>query len=105
MAEMGRRHKSIVDSLASEGIRLGADALEVEYKDGYEEVWAASGEVGHGIARLRSASPAAAHLRRELYGIIKKRRRLIVGDSEYELRARVYDSFGEDAFRVQLRRV
>ena len=32
----------------------------------------------------------------------KKKRRVIIGDSEYNVRARVYESFGEDAFRLQL---
>jgi len=31
--------------------------------------------------------------------------RVTVDDREYELRGRVYVSFGEDAFRVELRRV
>ena len=99
------KQKNIVEQIAAEAIRLGVEELEVEYKDGYEEVFAVKGAVGFGIASLRSSSPQAASLRHELYGITKKKRRLTIGDSEYELRARIYDSFGEDAFRVQLRRL
>ena len=79
--------------------------MEVEYKDGHEGVFAVLGDVGHGIARLRSSGPEAEELRRELYDLTKKRRRVAAGGLEYELRARVYDSFGEDAFRVQVRHV
>ncbi len=68
------KHKGIVEELASEAIRLGADMLEVEYKDGYEEVFALKGSVGYGIARLPSSSGEAASLRDELYGITKKKR-------------------------------
>jgi predicted amino acid dehydrogenase len=96
---------SIVEHLASRAIRLGADALEVEYKDGYEEVCAAKGGVGYGIARFRSSSREAASLRKELLNIAKTRQRLSLDNYEYELRGRVYDSFGEDAFRVELRLV
>lgn len=104
-ARTQRRHESVVERLATEAIRLGADFLDVEYKDGYEEVFAAQGGVGHGIARFRSSSPAAVTLREELHRIAKRKRRFAVGGSQYELRGNVYESFGEDAFRVQLRRV
>lgn len=103
--EMVPKHESIVERLAGEAVRLGADLFEVEYKDGYEEVFAAKGKVGYGIARLRSSSPEALTLREELHRIAKRKRRIAVGAAQYELRASVYDSFGEDAFRVELRRV
>lgn len=31
-------HQSIVHGLSAEAVRLGADTIEVEYRDGYEEV-------------------------------------------------------------------
>jgi hypothetical protein len=102
---MVHQQMSIVEQLAAQAIRLGADTLEVEYKDGYEEVLAAQGGLGYGIAQFRSSSREAVSLRKELYGITKQRRRLTVDNCEYELRGRVYESFGEDAFRVELRRV
>jgi hypothetical protein len=102
---MVARQESIVEQLATQAIGLGADLLKVEYKDGHEEDFAAKGGVGHGIARFRSSSPEAVILREELHGIAKKKRRIAVGGSQYELRGRVYESFGEDAFRVELRRV
>lgn len=102
---MAPPHESIVDRLASEAIRLGADLLEVEYKDGYEEVFAEKGGLGYGIARFRSSSSEAVTLRKELHRIAKRKRRIAVGGSQYELRGSVYECFGEDAFRVELRRV
>ena len=36
---------------------------------------------------------------------MKKKQRIAVDNVEYEMRARVYESFGEDAFHVQWRRV
>lgn len=102
---MVAKHEGIVERLAREAIRLEADLLEVEYKDGYEEVFAAKGGVGYGIARFRSSSPEAITLREELYRIAKRKLRITVHGVQYELRGSVYESFGEDAFRVQLRRV
>lgn len=102
---MSSESTSQVEQLASAAIRLGADALAIEYKDGEESVVAMKGGIGHEIARLPSRSREAALLRDELHAIARRKRRLIVGDGEYELRGRVYESFGEDAFRVDLRRV
>ena len=101
---MGRNRDSIVEGLASEAIRLGADALDIEYKGGCEQVFAVKDSLGHGIATFPSSSPEDALLRKELYGLQRRHRRVTVGDTEYNLRVRVYDSFGEDAFHVELRR-
>ena len=102
---MVREHRGLVERLGSEAICLGAEALVVEYKDGYEEVFAMKGGGGYGLARFRRSSPEAESLREELQGLTQRRRRLTVGDSEYELRGCVDESFGEDAFHLELRRV
>jgi hypothetical protein len=98
-------HNSIVQELVAEAIRGGADMIEVEYDEGYEEVYIRKDNVALGIDRLNASSPKAAFLRKELYGLAKKKRRIVVDNKEYELRTRIYDSFGEDAFRVQLRKL
>ena len=93
---------SIIEELASETIHAGGDAVEVEYKDGYAEVFPVKGQFGTSIGfRLDRSSPEAKSLREELYKIAKKRRRLTVSGREYELRCRIYDSFGEHAFRLE----
>ena len=101
---MALKH-SIVERLAAEVIRLGAKTLEIEYKDRNEEVFAVMGAVGYGIARLRSNSPEAASLRREIHGLARQSRRIAIGDGNCELRCRVLESFGEDAFRGEIRLV
>jgi hypothetical protein len=95
----------IIERLAAEAIRRGASLLDIEYKEGYEDVVAAQGRVGYGIARFRSSSPEAITLREELHRIAKRKHRITVDGCQYELRGSIYESFGEDAFRVQLRRV
>lgn len=104
-ASMGPMGESMIERLVAEAIRRGADLLEVEYRDGFEDIIAAKGGVGHGLARFRSSSPEAIALREELYRIVRRKHRVTLDGSEYELRGSVCDSFGEDAFRVQLRRV
>jgi hypothetical protein len=95
----------ILGEFAAEAIRLGAERLEVEYKDGYEEVLAIVGEFGFGVGRLSSTSQDAALLRHELYQCTRRRRQIVVDGDTYELRGQTYDSFGEVAHRVRLHRV
>jgi hypothetical protein len=95
----------ILERLAADAIRLGADALEVEYKDGYDWVFAASGPLGFGIASFRGSGRRATRLREECYRLAqqKRPRHISVEGRDYELRCAIFDSFGEDAFRLTLR--
>jgi len=103
--EMAIKRNSVVERLAAEAIRLGADALDVEHKDRCEVVFAMKNGIGAGIDRFQSSSPEGKSLRDELYGVARRKRRITVDECEYELRGHVYDSFGEDAFHVEFRRV
>ena len=94
----------ILERLATQALRLGLGRLEVEYKDGFEEVYGLKDGIGFGIARFRSSSSEGAALRRELYGNLKKAHRVALDNAEFSLRTRVWDSLGEDAFRVTLQR-
>jgi hypothetical protein len=99
---MVRDRMSIIEEIASQTIRSAGDAVEVEYKDGYEEVFPVTGRVGTSLGiRLRSSSPEAKSLREGLYRIANQRQRITLGRREYELRCRIYDSFGEEAFRLE----
>jgi len=48
--------ESIVERLAVEAIGLGADVLEVEYKDGYERAFAAKAGMGFGVSSCSTDS-------------------------------------------------
>ena len=85
-------------------LATGATEFEVEYKDGEELVVAFSGAVGIGVAAFRSNSDDAQDLRQQLYALKKKRRKIIHAGVEYGLRVKIFDSFGEDAFRVTIAR-
>jgi hypothetical protein len=59
---------------------LGAQSIEVEYKDGREYVIATKGTVGISIATYKSSSADAKELRRNLYAAARKPVRTIIGD-------------------------
>jgi hypothetical protein len=102
---MGSPDESIVHGLIAEAVALGADTIQVEYRDGYEEVCVLKGGVGFEIARWPSSGRPAVLLRKELGDLRKKRAKATVGGAAYEIRTRIYDSFGETAFEVRLRRI
>ena len=60
---MIRTDPNVVEQLAAEAVGLGASALSVEYKDGYETVFVLSGPIGFGIRRFKTSTPEAASLR------------------------------------------
>ena len=98
---------SRMSRLAAKAVELGADALEIEYKDGCEEVFAfdESRGAGFGIASLSTKEPEAVALREELYAMVKRRHIVVLGGVRYKLFVEVYDSFNEDAFHVRLQRI
>src|SRR2546425_7455807 len=98
------KNASGLEKLVAEAIRAGAEALDIEYKDGYDEVCIMHGPVGFGIARFRSSSGEGIALREELFDVAKKKRCLSIAGQAWDLRCRVRDSFGEAAFRVEIRR-
>jgi hypothetical protein len=87
--------------LISKAIEMGASGLEIEYKDGYQEISAMSDNMGIGIGRLKSSSEEATLLREELYTIRKnKKKTFTVTSKKYVVRVKIFESFGEDAFYV-----
>jgi hypothetical protein len=95
----------MVDALITEAIGLGADTIQVEYRDGYEEISVLKGGVGFEIARWPSAGRRAVALRKELHDLRRKRATATISGAAYEVRTRPYDHFGEQAFEVRLRRI
>ena len=90
--------------LVAKVIGAGARQMEVEYKDGREEVFAVCSGVGVSIASLDSSSEEARSLREELYAIAEKRQVVHIADCAYVLRVRVVENFGEDMFNVTIKR-
>ena len=82
-------------------IEMGAYEIEIEYKDGYEEITVLKNQVGYGIAKLDSGSEEASSLRNQLYSLQENKQGIIrINGTEYKLRVEIYESFGEDVFRL-----
>ena len=94
----------ILARLVLEALQHGADELDVEYKNGHEEVCAMKSNIGIGIASIKSSSEKAVELRERLYAMTRKRETITIQGTSYHLKAKIYDSFGEDAFRVAIHR-
>ena len=67
---MGRA-TTLLEGLCGHAMSLGAQSMEVEYKDGREYVIANEGSVGISIANYKSSSADAKELRRNLYAAAK----------------------------------
>jgi repressor LexA len=98
---MGRR-TTLLEGLCGHALSLGAQSIEVEYKDSREWVFTNQGGMGIGIADYASSSAEAKELRGNLYAAAKKPVRTVIGGQVYILKVRVFDSFGEDAFAVSI---
>src|SRR6266498_825282 len=96
------RPATLLQGLCGHALSLGAQSIEVVYKDGHESVFARNGSVGVRIAKYGSTGVDAKELRGNLYAAAKKPVRTVVGGKVYSLKVRVFDSFGEDAFAVSI---
>src|SRR5437867_7662198 len=96
------RPATLLEGLCGHALSLGAQSIEVEYKDSREWVFAHEGGIGIGIANYASASADVKELRGSLYAAAKKPVRTVIGGQVCILKVRVFDSFGEDAFEVSI---
>src|SRR5215469_1114588 len=98
---MGRA-TTLLEGLCGHAMSLGAQSINVEYKDGREWVFANNGAVGISIANYKSSSADAKELRGNLYAAAKKPARTVIGGQVYILKVGIYESFGEDVFEVSI---
>ena len=96
------RPATLLEGLCGHALSLGAQSIEVEYKDGRERVFAHKGGMGIGIANNASPSADAKELRGNLHAAAKKPVRSVIGGQVYILKVRVFESFGEEAFAVSI---
>jgi hypothetical protein len=94
--------KTLADFLTT-AIQLGCDGLEIEYKDSYQEITAMKGRFGFGIGELKSGSPESDALRDELWSLRNRTKWIEVRGTAYKARVTFFDSFGETAYRVEIR--
>lgn len=96
------RPTTLLEGLCGHAVSLGAQSIEVNYKDGREWVFAHKGAIGIRIANYESSSSDGKELRGNLYAAAKKPVRSVIGGQVYLLKVTVFESFGEDAFAVSI---
>ena len=94
--------KTLLEDLCEHALSCGAQSIEVEYQDGREWVYARQGAIGFSTASFERSSSDAKELLENLYAARKKAVRTAIGGQVWILKVSVYDSFGEDAFRVRI---
>jgi len=61
--------EEVLGGIIRKAIAFGAEEIEIDYKDGYEEVLAMNNWVGAGIGKLKSDSEEALALRELLHKV------------------------------------
>ncbi len=92
----------ILSKLVTIAVEHDADGIEIEYKDGYEEVCAIKGSLGVGIARLDSSGEEARSLRGQLHALKRKSANMDINGATFRLKVSTYNNFGEWAYRVKI---
>jgi repressor LexA len=96
------RPTTLLEGLCGHALSLGAESIEVEYKDGRQWVFANKGSVGVGIANYASSSTDGKELRKNLYAAAKRPARTVIDGQVYILKTHIFEDFGEDAFKVSI---
>lgn len=89
----------MLEDLLRKAVEIGADRIEIEYKDGAELVTAFRGPVGIGISTIDSTHRGL--LFREMQDL-KKRRKATLGCNTYGLTFSKYESFGERVHVIEI---
>jgi N-acyl-D-aspartate/D-glutamate deacylase len=91
----------MLKELVEKTLLAGGDALEIEYKDGREWVTAMRGNAGVGICSMTCEE--AGPLFDELEALEQKNREsIIIQGTNYVLRVREYESFGEWVYHIDI---
>lgn len=96
------RPATLLEGLSGHALSLGAQSIEVEYKDSREWVFVVRGGISIPVANYASSSADGKELRGNLMAAAKKPARTAIGGQVYILKVRVHERFGEDAFEVSI---
>jgi hypothetical protein len=96
------RPSTLLEGLCGHALSLGAQSIEVKYKDGRGWVFAYAGGIGISIANYKDSSTDGKELRGNLYAAVRKPVRTVIGGQLHILKVRMLEGFGEDAFGVSI---
>jgi hypothetical protein len=92
--------KTLKDFIAR-AIDDGADGISIEYRNGHEEISLLTGDIGIGLAQIKSNSSESAAMFDEL-AKIEKLGYLMVDNQRVLLDIATYDDFGEEAYKITI---
>lgn len=92
------RPTTLLEGLCGHALSLGAESIEVTYKDGLEWVFAG----GIRIARYSRSSSDGKELSGNLDAACKRPVRTVIAGQVYILKVRVFDNSGQDTFEVRI---
>jgi hypothetical protein len=104
MRNGGITGEKILAEVFRKALELNSTEIEIEYKDGYEEIFACRDNFGGGIGELKSDSEEAEMLRSFLYGA-KRATTFVDGSDKFQFSVRIEEDFGEDTFHIQFKKV
>ena len=93
----------ILKGIIRKAINSNAESLTIEYRDGFEEIAAYSGNVGVTIDTITSNSKESESLFEEIKKI-SRTNRIQIDAHEVFLEISSYDSFGETAYEIRIAR-
>jgi hypothetical protein len=96
------RPSTLLEGLCGHALSLGAQSIEVKYKDGRGWVFAHEGGIGISIANYKDSSADGKELRGNLYTAVRKPVRTVIGGQLHILKVRIMDGLVEDAFVVSI---
>lgn len=96
--------KNTLFKLILKAAETGAEELEIEYKDGYEDIIALKNGMGFGIERLKFNTNAAKDLFKNIHEL-KNRKKINISGEEYKIQILIYDSFGENAYKIKFQKL
>jgi hypothetical protein len=91
----------MLNELLGKAIDLGADRIEIEYKDRSEFVTAYRGPVGIGIGMLNAEQRDKVFA--EIEKMKKQRGKITLRNNAYKLKYSEYESFGELVYVIALK--
>jgi len=95
---------SLLAKYVSKAIDIDAFEIEIECRDGYEEIIAMRNQMGLSIDRLDSESEEALNIKEQLYALQENNTGIIhLHEKIYRIKVETYQSFGEDIFRIKIK--
>lgn len=96
--------RKVLAGIFRKALELNSNEIEIEYKNGYEEIFAYRNNFGAGIGNLKSNTEEAEMLRSLLYGA-QKTTTIVDNADKFQFSVKIEEDFGEDTFHIRFKKV